>query len=101
MLNKDHQSASSRTQALLNLALATEHRTWQAFTWEVAAREAKQRDDPHTALKRINAAFRISDGFDTPLADWRLHRTAAAICALTKSAQKFSRSISKTSAPRP
>ncbi|RFU44406.1 AAA family ATPase [Paraburkholderia sp. DHOC27] len=79
MLNKDHQSASLRTQALLKLALATEDRTWQAFAWEVAAREANQRDDPRTALESINAAFRVADGFDTPLADWRLHRTAVAI----------------------
>jgi hypothetical protein len=45
----------------------------------VVAREALASGDPVIALNRINSAFAATEGFETPLADWRLHRTAAAI----------------------
>jgi DNA-binding winged helix-turn-helix (wHTH) protein len=75
----DYRTARSRARGFLNLALATGDRTWQALAWEVAAREALESGDPATALDRINSAFAAAAGFETPLADWRLHRTAAAI----------------------
>jgi DNA-binding winged helix-turn-helix (wHTH) protein len=75
----DHRTARSRGEAFLKLSLATEDRTWQALAWEVVAREALASGDPVSALDHINSAFAAAAGFDTPLADWRLHRTAAAI----------------------
>jgi DNA-binding winged helix-turn-helix (wHTH) protein len=79
MMAGDHLTARSRGEAFLKLALATEDRTWQALAWEVVAREALASGDPVIALNRINSAFAATEGFETPLADWRLHRTAAAI----------------------
>jgi hypothetical protein len=75
----DHRTARSRGEAFLKLALATEDRTWQALAWEVVARGALASGDPVIALDCINSAFAAAAGFETPLADWRLHRTAAAI----------------------
>jgi hypothetical protein len=79
MMAGDHRTARSHAQAFLKLALATEDRTWQALAWDVVAREALASGDPVIAHEHINAAFAATEGFDTPLADWRLHRTAAAI----------------------
>ena len=79
MMAGDHRTARSHAQAFLKLALATEDRTWQALAWEVVARETLASGDPDVALDHINAAFTAAAGFETPLADWRLHRTAAAI----------------------
>jgi DNA-binding winged helix-turn-helix (wHTH) protein len=79
MMAGDHRTARSHAQAFVKLALATEDRTWQALAWEVVAREALDSGDPVVALDSINTAFAAAEGFETPLADWRLHRTAAAI----------------------
>ncbi|MFM0008035.1 AAA family ATPase [Paraburkholderia dipogonis] len=79
MMAGDHHTARSRAQEFVKLALATADRTWQALAWEVVAREALDRGDPVIALDSINKAFAAAEGFETPLADWRLHRTAAAI----------------------
>ncbi|HEY1998710.1 ATP-binding protein [Paraburkholderia sp.] len=79
LLAGDHRGARSRAEAFLTLALATEDRTWQALAWEVAAREALGSGAKVLALERIGAGFAAASGFETPLADWRLHRTAAAI----------------------
>ncbi|MDE1006737.1 MAG: AAA family ATPase [Paraburkholderia fungorum] len=75
----DHRTARAFGEAFLKLALATEDRTWQALAWEVVAREALARGDQVMALDHIASAFATVEGFETPLADWRLHRTAAAI----------------------
>ncbi|CAE6801864.1 ATP-binding protein [Paraburkholderia nemoris] len=79
MMAGDHRTARSRAEAFLELALATEDRTWQALAWDVVAREALASGDAVVAREHINAAFAAMEGFETPLADWRLHRTAAAI----------------------
>jgi hypothetical protein len=79
MMVGDRRTARSRVEAFLKLALATEDRTWQALAWEVVAREALESGDPVSALDSIKTAFAVAEGFETPLADWRLHRTAAAI----------------------
>jgi DNA-binding winged helix-turn-helix (wHTH) protein len=79
MMAGDRRAARSHAQSFLRLALATEDRTWQALAWEVVARETLKSGDPAIALDHINAAFAAAAGFETPLADWRLHRTAAAI----------------------
>ncbi|AXL51105.1 adenylate/guanylate cyclase [Paraburkholderia caffeinilytica] len=75
----DPRSAHVHGHAFLTLALATEDRTWQALAWDVVAREALASGDPLMARERIDAAFAATAGFETPLADWRLHRTAATI----------------------
>ncbi|NMM02735.1 AAA family ATPase [Paraburkholderia sp. RP-4-7] len=79
MMAGDHRTSRLHAQAFLKLALATEDRTWQALAWELVAREALESGDPVIALDRINSAFAVTEGFETPLADWRLYRTAAAI----------------------
>jgi hypothetical protein len=79
MMAGEHRTARLHGEAFLKLALVTEDRTWQALAWELVAREALASGDAVIALERINSAFAATEGFETPLADWWLHRTAAAI----------------------
>jgi DNA-binding winged helix-turn-helix (wHTH) protein/tetratricopeptide (TPR) repeat protein len=69
--------AQRRAKDFLDRALATEERTWQALAWETMARVSLNAGDLENARLHIEAAFSASQGFETPLADWHLQRTAA------------------------
>lgn len=77
LANDEAAVAARHATRFLERALATDERTWQALAWETAARVALQAGDLESARVRIDAAFAARDGFETPLADWRLHLTAA------------------------
>jgi DNA-binding winged helix-turn-helix (wHTH) protein/tetratricopeptide (TPR) repeat protein len=79
ILTGDHDAAKSHAQMFVKLSLETEDRTWQALAWESRARQALHGGDPAAALDSVNEGLAVSEGFETPLADWRLHRTAAAV----------------------
>ncbi|ASL47803.1 Transcriptional regulator HilA [Burkholderia sp. AD24] len=72
-------SRERRARKFLDAALATDDRVWHALAWERMADIALGKRQLHDALKHLEAAFAATDGFDTPLADWRLHRTAQAV----------------------
>jgi hypothetical protein len=62
---------------LVQLAIRTEERTWQGLAWEMQARVALSRGATEDAVAHIEQAFAATQHFQTPLADWRIHRTAA------------------------
>lgn len=74
----DMLQARQEAEEFLEIALHTAERTWQALAWEVNARIA---DAQRNALRRsecVERALSIVNNGDLPLANWRVHRTAAA-----------------------
>jgi len=61
---------------LLKIALATAEHTWQALAWEVNARVGMTADDLTRAQDCIAKGLSAMDGFEVPLAAWRVHATA-------------------------
>jgi hypothetical protein len=57
--------------------LATAERTWQTLAWEASARVAMAGGDHHRARMCIDKALSAMDGFEAPLAAWRVHACAA------------------------
>jgi hypothetical protein len=50
---------------------------WQALAWEASARVAMAELDVARARDSIAKAFSSMEGFEVPLAAWRVHATAA------------------------
>ena len=75
----DYDAAQYRARRFLERALATEERTWQALAWETMARASLGEGHLQNAKVQLDAAFSVTAGFETPLADWRLQRTAASL----------------------
>jgi hypothetical protein len=71
--------AAARTEAerFLSVTLATAERSWQALAWEANARVAMAQLDLDRARDCIAKALSTMEGFEVPLADWRVHATAA------------------------
>ncbi|WP_144138142.1 ATP-binding protein [Paraburkholderia sp. BCC1884] len=79
-LGKDaHDDSARHARQFLDLALATDERVWHGLAWERMAQAALEAGRLGAAMTHSRAAFAATDGFDTPLVDWRLHRTAAAV----------------------
>ena len=72
----DRDAAQWRARRFLERALATEERTWQALAWDTLARASLNAGDLENATTALRTAFDVTEGFETPLANWRLHRTA-------------------------
>jgi hypothetical protein len=64
-------------EAFLAITGATAERTWQALAWEANARLAIASLDPRRAQECIAEGLSTMNGFDVPLAAWRVHATAA------------------------
>ena len=75
----DYDAAQYRARRFLERALATEERTWQALAWETMARASLGEGHLQNAKVQLDAAFSVTEGFETPLANWRLQRTAASL----------------------
>jgi DNA-binding winged helix-turn-helix (wHTH) protein len=71
--------AQARVQAdrFLERTLATAEHTWHALAWETNARLAMSELDVERAHECLAQALASMDGFETPLASWRVHATAA------------------------
>jgi hypothetical protein len=70
--------AAARADRFLRLAGDTNERTWQALASETWARVALERGAATEAVDSVERALAATQGFETPLADWRVHTTAAA-----------------------
>ena len=70
--------AAARADRFLRLAGDTNERTWQALASETWARVALERGAATEAVDSVERALAATKGFETPLADWRVHTTAAA-----------------------
>ncbi len=68
--------ARQEAEKFLSVALATSERTWQALAWEARARVALADSDLEHARADIQKAIETMEGFDLPLAAWRVHSTA-------------------------
>jgi hypothetical protein len=75
--------AEARPQAdrFLAMTLATAERTYQGLAWEVSARVAMAAEEWGRAEECITSALSTMDGYEVPLAAWRVHGTAAELFA--------------------
>jgi tetratricopeptide (TPR) repeat protein len=76
---KDLIRARQEAELFLNSATATAERTWQALAWEVNARVAMAEIDLKRAQDCVSRALGAMQGFEVPLAGWRVHATAAEV----------------------
>jgi tetratricopeptide (TPR) repeat protein len=75
----DRVRARMEAERFLDRALATEERTWQGLAWEINARVALENGDHARACECIGKAVSTVQGFEVPLAAWKVHATAALI----------------------
>jgi hypothetical protein len=72
----DLAQARPQAERFLKIALATEEHTWRALAWEVNARVAMAERDLTRAQDCIAKGLSAMEGFEVPLAAWRVHATA-------------------------
>jgi DNA-binding winged helix-turn-helix (wHTH) protein len=75
----DYVRARLEAERFLDVALATEERTWQGLAWEANARVALANQDHARARVYIEKSVSTVQGFEVPLATWQVHATAARI----------------------
>jgi len=73
----DLGQARAAAARFLEVTRATAERTWQALAWDANARVAMAEGDLERAQECIDEALSTIDGFEVPLAAWRVHGTAA------------------------
>jgi DNA-binding winged helix-turn-helix (wHTH) protein len=74
----DLSAAQSRAKEFVASAEQTEERTWRALALDASARVELALGAPHRAIDFVERAIETMRGYETPLADWRVHQTAAA-----------------------
>ena len=72
----DLTQARPQAEQFLSLTLTTAERTWQALAWEANARVALAELDVPRGQECITKALSTMEGFELPLASWRVHATA-------------------------
>jgi DNA-binding winged helix-turn-helix (wHTH) protein len=72
--------ARSQAGRFLEVTLGTEERTFRGLAWEASARIAMAESDLERAAECVSNAVATIEGFEVPLAAWRVHATAAACC---------------------
>jgi tetratricopeptide (TPR) repeat protein len=75
----DRNRAQLEAGRFLEISLATADRHWQGLAWEVNSRVALENRDLPRARDCIAKALATVQGFEVPLAAWRVHATAARI----------------------
>jgi hypothetical protein len=88
---KDLIRARQEVERFLNCATATAERTWQALAWEVNARVAIAEIDLKRAQDCVSRALVTMEGFEIPLADWRVHATAAEVSQRSEDMESIQR----------
>lgn len=73
----DLQQARAETEKFLEGTQQTAERTWQALAWEMSARVAMAELDITRAQDCIAKGLSTMEGFEVPLASWRVHAVAA------------------------
>jgi DNA-binding winged helix-turn-helix (wHTH) protein/tetratricopeptide (TPR) repeat protein len=76
---KDLIRARQEAEQFLNSAMATAEHTWQALAWEVNTRVAMAEIDLKRSQECVSRALLAMEGFEIPLAGWRVHATAAEV----------------------
>ncbi len=72
--------ARPQAERFLSLTLTTAEHTWQALAWEANARVALAEPDLARAQQCIGKALAAMEGFELPMAAWRVHATAFELC---------------------
>ncbi len=80
----DLAQARPQAESFLKITMATAEHTWQALAWDVNARVAMAERDLTKAQDCIAKGFSTMEGYEVPLADWQVHRTAAELHARTE-----------------
>jgi DNA-binding winged helix-turn-helix (wHTH) protein len=75
----DRVRARLEAERLLEMSLAAEERTWQGLAWEINARVALANRDEARVRDCIARGVSTVQGFEVPLAAWKVHATAAHI----------------------
>ena len=75
----DLNQARPQAESFLKVALATAEHTWQALAWETNARVAMAELNLTKAQDCIAKGLSVMEGFEVPLASWRVHATAFAL----------------------
>jgi tetratricopeptide (TPR) repeat protein len=75
----DFLTARKEAEYFLEAALATAERTYQGLAWEASARVAMALQDWKRAQHCAEKALTAIDGYDVPLAAWRVHGTASEV----------------------
>jgi DNA-binding winged helix-turn-helix (wHTH) protein len=78
LMSADLEEALRRSSRLIEITDRTAERTWQSIAWETKARVLLAKGAPIEAASSLERASRIVHGFEAPLAEWRIHSTAAA-----------------------
>src|SRR5208337_4327923 len=73
----DLKQARTEAERFLEVTLATAERTWQALAWDANARIAMAQRDLERADECVKNALSTMEGFEVPVAAWRVHATAA------------------------
>jgi hypothetical protein len=81
LARRDLARARLEAERFLELTRATAEHTWQALAWETNARVATAEREFNRAQTCIDQALSTMEGFEVPLAAWRVHGTAAELCA--------------------
>jgi tetratricopeptide (TPR) repeat protein len=82
----DFFTARREAGYFLDAALATAERTYQGLAWEANARVAMELQDWRRAEECASKALTAIDGYDVPLAAWRVHGTASEVYARNRDA---------------
>jgi len=77
LVKGDLARAREEGEAFLAITGATAERTWQALAWESNARIALASLNLQRAQECITDGLSTIEGFEVPLAAWRVHSTAA------------------------
>ena len=78
------KQALTEAKRFLEATSATAERTWQALAWEANARVALAQIDLDSARDCIANALSTMEGYEVPLAAWRVHATAAELYRLSE-----------------
>ena len=77
LLTGSTDEAAAAADRFVRLSEDTREHTWQALAFETCARVALERGALGEAIDSVNRALAATKDFETPLADWRVHSTAA------------------------
>ena len=76
----DLRQARQEAERFLEVSLGTAEHTYQGLAWDSAARVAIAGEDWVQAERDITRGLSTIEGYEVPLASWRLHGTAAELC---------------------
>jgi len=77
LAKSDVIQARRQADRVLAIACGTTEHTWQALAWEASARVAIAERDLVSAEECVTKGLSAMEGFEVPLAAWRVHATAA------------------------